>query len=152
MRKSIRPGHKQMTMRAYMRGVTLMELMIVVVIISILTAIAYPSYRQYVAKAKRNEAKSCLLQIATLQERFYLQNNTYTTDMTNLGFAAAGNNLTDSGTYICNVPVANANTFNAVATYQKADEEAGKCLTFTIDGRAQKGSAPAADCWTNTRL
>ena len=84
-----------------------------------------------------------MLQIATLQERFYLQNNTYTTDMTNLGFAAAANNLTDSGTYICSVPVANANTFNAVATYQNADAEAGKCLTFTIDGRAQKGSAPA---------
>ena len=44
-------------MRKHMRGITLMELMIVVVIIGILTAIAYPSYRQYVAKAKRNEAK-----------------------------------------------------------------------------------------------
>jgi len=135
-----------------MQGVTLMELMIVVVIISILTAIAYPNYRQFVARAKRNEAKSCLLQVATLQERFYLQNNSYTTDMTNLGFGAAGNNLTDSGTYVCNVTAADANTFTAVATYQKADAEAGKCLTFTLNGQGTKGSAPSADCWTNTRL
>ena len=136
----------------HMRGVTLMELMIVVVIVSILTAIAYPNYREFVARAKRNEAKSCLLQVATLEERFYLQNNTYTTDMTNLGFQNAANNLTDSGSYVCNVTVANANTFTAVATYQNADAEAGKCLTFNIDGRGQKTSAPAADCWTNTRL
>ena len=139
-------------MNKYMRGVTLMELMIVVVIVSILTAIAYPNYREFVARAKRNEAKSCLLQISTLQERFYLQNNVYTTDMTNLGFGAAANNLTDSGSYVCNVTAADANTFTAVATYQNADAEAGKCSTFNIDGRGQKTSAPAPDCWTNTRL
>ena len=50
-------------MRKYMRGVTLMELMIVVVIIGVLAAIAYPNYRQYAARAKRNEARAALLQI-----------------------------------------------------------------------------------------
>jgi len=137
--------------RKYMRGVTLMELMIVVVIISILTAIAYPNYREFAARAKRNEAKSALLQIATLQERFYLQNSVYTADMTNLGFGAAGNNTTDSGSYVVNVTAANANTFSAVATYQNADAEAGKCATFTIDGSGLKDSTPHNDCWTNTR-
>ena len=140
-----------MTMRKYMRGVTLLELMIVVVIISILAAVAYPNYRQYVARAKRNEAKAALLQIATLQERFYLQNNTYTTDMSQLGFGSAGCNLTDTETYNVCVNAANANTFNATATYQKADGEAGKCQTFTIDGAGTKGSGPYDDCWTNTR-
>jgi len=141
-----------MKMRKYMKGVTLMELMIVVVIISILAMLSYPSYRNYAARAKRNEAKACLLQVATLQERFYLQNNTYTTDMTSLGFANAGANLTDSGTYSCIVNAANANTFTATATYQNADAEAGKCLTFGIDGAGTKTSAPSPDCWTNTRL
>ena len=135
-----------------MRGVTLTELMIVVVVVSILAAVAYPNYREFVARAKRNEAKSCLLQVATLQERFYLQNNVYTTDMTNLGFQNAGGNLSDSGSYVCAVNAADANTFTATATYQNADAEAGKCLTFTIDGRGNKTSAPAPDCWTNTRL
>jgi type IV pilus assembly protein PilE len=139
-------------MRKHMRGITLMELMIVVVIIGILAAIAYPSYRQYVAKAKRNEAKAALLQIATLQERFYLQNNTYTTDMTNVGFAAAGCNMSDTGTYQICVPNADANTFDATATYQiPGDIEDGKCGLFTIDGRGAKGSLPETDCWTNTR-
>ncbi len=138
-------------MRKSMRGVNLMELMIVVVIIGILTAIAYPNYRQYAARAKRNEAKAALLQIATNQERFYLQNNTYTTDMTALGFPAAGNWVTDTGSYMINVGAADPNDFTATATYQNADAEAGKCATFTIDGRGAKGSAPLADCWTRTR-
>ena len=138
-------------MRNYIRGVTLLELMVVVVIISILTAVAYPNYRQYVARAKRNEAKAALLQRATNQERFYLQNHTYTTDMTALGFPVAANFLSDTESYIINVGAANANDFTATATYQNADEEAGKCATFQIDGRGAKTSAPLADCWTRTR-
>lgn len=138
-------------MRKNMRGITLTELMTVVVIIGILAMISYPSYRQYVAKAKRNEAKAALLQIATRQESFYLQNNTYTTDMTALGFGGANNVPTPTGTYIVNVTAADANTFTANAAYQNADAEVGKCATFTIDGQGTKGSTPHGDCWTNTR-
>lgn len=138
-------------MRKTMRGVTLMELMIVVVVIGILTAIAYPSYRQYVAKAKRNEAKAALLQISTMQERFYLQNSTYTADMTALGFPVGSNFLTDSSSYIVNVTAASPAAFAATATYQKGDDEAGKCATFSIDGIGSKTSTPFDDCWTNTR-
>ena len=72
-----------------MRGITLLELMIVVMIVGVLAAIAYPNYRDAAARAKRNEAKAALLQIATNQERFYLNNNTYTNDMTQLGFDAS---------------------------------------------------------------
>ena len=62
-----------------MRGITLLELMIVVVIVGILTAIAYPNYREFAARAKRTEAMALLLEIATNQERFYLQYNRYGT-------------------------------------------------------------------------
>ncbi len=138
-------------MRKRMQGVTLMELMIVVVIISILTAVAYPSYRQYVAKAKRNEAMAALLKIATLQERWYLQNNAYTMNMTNLGFPGANNVPSDSGTYIIRMITADSNTFTADANYQPTDGEAAKCDIFTINGAGIKGSSPSTDCWTNTR-
>ncbi len=138
-------------MRKYMRGITLLELMIVVVIVSILTAIAYPNYREYVTRAKRTEAKAALLQIATNQERFYLQNNTYTTNMTNLGFPVAGAFLSDSDSYIINVGAADANDFTASATFQLGGDEATKCLTFQIDGRGAKTTAPDTDCWTRTR-
>ena len=138
-------------MRRYMRGITLTELMVVVVIIGILTAIAYPNYREFVARSKRNEARAALLQIATLQERFYLQNNTYTMDMTNLGFGAAACNVSDTGSYNVCMDFANPNNFQATANYTKGDNEAGKCQWFRIDGRGQKTSFPQLDCWTRTR-
>lgn len=138
-------------MRNKMRGVTLMELMIVVVIIGILAAVAYPSYREYAARAKRNEARAALLQIATLQERFYLQNNTYTTDMTNLGFPAAASNDTASESYRITVPGADANDFTAQARYLHTDNELSKCEFFRIDGRGTKSSTPETDCWVKTR-
>lgn len=144
-------SNTMMKLRRQIAGITLMELMIVVVIIGILAAIAYPNYRQYMARAKRNEAKAELLKIATLQERFYLQNNTYTTDMTNLGFALSSSNLSDSESYVINVTAANANDFTAVATYQHSDDEASKCLTFQIDGSLTKTSAPDTECWVRTR-
>jgi len=58
-------------------GVTLLELMAVVMVIGILGIIAIPSYRQYTVRANRTEAKTALLRLATNQERFYLQNRTY---------------------------------------------------------------------------
>ena len=138
-------------MRKYMRGITLLELFIVVVIIGILTAIAYPNYREYVTRAKRTEAKAALLQIATQQERFYLQNNSYTQDLLVLGFATTPNFTTDSESYVINVGAADPNNFTATATFQLGGDEAAKCLTFQIDGRGAKTSAPDTNCWTRTR-
>ena len=85
-----------MQMRKYMRGITLLELMIVVVIVSILAAVAYPNYRQFAARAKRNEAKAMLLEVAAAQERFYLQNSQYGT-LGELGFDEPY--ISETGTY-----------------------------------------------------
>ncbi len=139
-----------MQTRKYMQGITLIELMMVVVIVSILAAVAFPNYQEFSARAKRNEAKAALLQIATNQERFYLNNNTFTQDMTALGFSADPF-TTDTGSYVIAVTSADATNFSATATYQLGGSEAGKCLTFTVDGRGSKSSGPAADCWERTR-
>lgn len=138
-------------MRRLTQGVSLVELLIVIVIVSILAAIAYPSYRQYVARAKRIEAKAPLLQISTNQERFYLQNNTYTSDMIKLGFTKSGDIVSDSGSYKVNVDSATPNGFTAKATYLKSDAEASKCAWFQIDGTGKKTSGPLTDCWSRTR-
>jgi len=131
------------------RGMSLIELMIVVVIVSILAAIAYPSYRQYVSKSKRNEAKAALLLIATNQERHYLDNNLYTTDLALVGI---DNAITDSGTYEVEITAADANGFTAVAEYLGNDAaEAARCDTFGIDATGAKTSGPNPDCWTSTQ-
>ncbi len=134
-----------------MQGITLLELMIVVMIVGILAVVAYPNYRDFAARAKRNEAKAALLQIATNQERFYLNNNTYTNDMTQLGFPVSDDFVTDTGSYTIDVSGANASNFSALATYTKVDNESSECLTFGIDGRGAKTSSPLADCWVRTR-
>ena len=64
-------------MRAYQKGFTLVEVMIVVAIIAILAAIVIPSYQSAVRKAHRTDAKTALATIAQLMERYNTQNNTY---------------------------------------------------------------------------
>ena len=134
-----------------MRGITLLELMIVVVIVGFLAAIAYPNYREFAARAKRNEAMAALLQIAQQQERFYLNNNTYTCDMTQLGFSAAAGFVTDSQSYTIDVTACTPNDFTAQAVYNFGGGELAKCGSFGIDGSGNRTSAPDGNCWTRTR-
>lgn len=144
-------GRHRMISRKSMHGVTLVELMIVVVVIAILVSVAYPNYREFAARAKRSEAVAALLQIATNQERFFLQNNTYTQDMTALGFATTPNWDTPTGSYRVNVTAANTANFTARATFLLGGTEAGKCGWFQITGAGVRTSNPAADCWVKTR-
>ena len=59
------------------RGFTLVELMVVVVVVSILAAIAYPSYSDSVRKGRRSDGKAALLSAVQTLERFYTESNTY---------------------------------------------------------------------------
>lgn len=68
-------------------GFTLLELMIVVAIVGIIAAVAYPSYQDQVRKSKRADGHSKILDAMARQERFFSENNTYTDDMTDLGYA-----------------------------------------------------------------
>lgn len=63
-------------------GFTLIELMIVVAIIGILAMVAVPNYQQYVIRASRSAAQSELLALANLQEKIYLNSNSYAFSVT----------------------------------------------------------------------
>ena len=64
-------------MKILTAGFTLIELMIVVVIVGILSAIAIPSYQQYTVKAARRQAASTMLNLMQMEERYYTNNYVY---------------------------------------------------------------------------
>ena len=68
---------------AVQRGFTLIEVMIVVLIIGILAAVAYPSYQESVRKSARADAQADLMELAQISERFFTTNNRY--DQTRAG-------------------------------------------------------------------
>jgi type IV pilus assembly protein PilE len=72
------------------RGFTLIELMIVVVIVGILAAIAYPSYQTYIRKGHRASAEAFLMDAAQRQQQYFLDNRAYAPDLGTLfGTASA---------------------------------------------------------------
>jgi len=138
--------------RRRMAGVTLLELMAVVMVIGILGMIAMPSYRQYVMRAQRTEAKTALLRLQTNQERFYLANRTYggNASLAALGFPTG---MTENGTYALTIAGADANTYTVTATPVAGARidmtQDAMCTTLTITAQGVKtatGTNPTS-CW-----
>ncbi len=70
-------------------GFTLIEIMIVVVIVSILAMIAVPAYNDSVNKARRTDGQAALMDIMARQERYFTENSTYTTNLSDLNISSA---------------------------------------------------------------
>lgn len=136
-------------------GFSLLELMVVMAIIGIIAAFAYPSYTQTVVKTRRNTAKSCLAEYAHFMERFYTANLRYDKDdagtaitIPTLG-CATESKLNDYYTF--SVDDLAAKTFTAKATpigSQLRDDT--KCATLSLDHtgkRMTSVSGNTAVCW-----
>lgn len=140
----------RMSARRSMLGVTLLELMAVVMVIGVLGVIALPSYRQYVMRAQRTEAKNALLRLQVNQERFYLANRTYSGDPVALGFP---DSISERGTYSLSIDGANAAGYLATATPREGGavdmREDDQCTTFTINAQGIKDATgtTADTCW-----
>ena len=130
-----------------LRGITLIELLIALVIVGILASIAYPSYRDYTMRAKRTEAITKLLEIAANQERFYLNANRYGT-LQELGYPESLQ--TASGSYSVTIPTHTAAGFLITATYNHVDVEAERCASLSVDHLGNRTSeGTQEDCWTD---
>ena len=132
---------------ARMRGITLIELMIVVVVIGILTAVAYPSYRDQVMRTHRTDGKATLMQVSQELERCYTRFAAYN----NAGCAVAFPVDSPEGHYTVTATALTASAFTLDATPQGGQADDDECgvlrLTSTGIEGSQGESADDNDCW-----
>jgi len=128
-------------------GFTIIELMIVIAIVAILVALAYPSYAQYVMKARRGEAQQLLLNWSINQEIWRSNNITYNnvTDPTDPDHIIPDHDDYDFS--YSGVPDATTYTLQGVAQDNQTKDKARdgtSCTTLTLN---QSGVKTEAACW-----
>ena len=136
------------------KGFTLIELMIAVVVVSILAAIALPAYSNYVKRGKISEATSNLGSLRVSMEQYYQDNRTYQ----NAAGTACGVSMPTSPavkyfSFSCTAPTADAYTITA--TGQATGGMSGFVYTIDQDNNKATTSLPAdwnlpgggVNCW-----
>lgn len=135
-------------MRKSQTGFTLIELMVTVAIVGILASLAYPSYIEHVARARRADAQTVLMEGAQAMQRYYSAHNTYASATLPSGVQVVPR-FADSGqkTYDVTVTSADAAGFTLTATPVRTDALCGN-LTLTGAGvKGKTGSGSLSDCW-----
>lgn len=135
-------------MPAAQRGFTLIELMITVAVVGVLAAIAYPSYQEYLLRARRAEAQSLLSEAAARQERWRAQNGSYTTTVANLRLAHG--DKSEHGFYTLTMDrVAGDGGYTLTATRSASQTADKRCGNFTLNAVGIKGVSvgTVASCW-----
>ena len=127
-------------------GFTLIEVMLVMVILLVLGAMAYPRYAGYISKTRRIEAQVAMIEAIQQQERYYSQNNTY------VAFSSASEEPPAAGFKWWSGATA------ATSAYElEAAECPGRALTECVEVRATPGTAKVdarfaePDCATLTK-
>ena len=113
--------------RKRFHGFSLMEVMIVVVIIGILAALAYPNLEKYLKRARQTEAKTNLSAINTAQKIYFTLHQSYTKDINELDLSLA------QGLYTFTIQEASKITFKAQAKGNIDDDDALDIWTIDHD-------------------
>ena len=135
-------------------GFTLVELIVVIAIIGILTAIALPSYTEYVRRGHRAEARTQLLESAQFMQRFYSANDRYDMDRSGaevalpVGLQSAPASGTARYTFSLNAISTTGYTLQAVPVGSMSGD---KCGTFTLNSVGRRDLLSATEtlenCW-----
>ncbi len=133
-------------------GFTLIELMVVVALVGILAAIAFPSYRDYIRRSNRSQAISVLMENAQFMERNFTEANRYDQDAAGNAVALPFNRAPKEGTATYGIAIASstATTFSlAAAPVNGTVMQGDPCGTLTLNNLGQKGvgGLDVATCW-----
>lgn len=128
------------------KGFSLLELLIVMVVAGIIAAIAVPSYQEQSRRSQRSAATTALFDATSRQEQFFLDNKTYTTTIIAGGLNM--NAITESGSYALSVDAPTGacpldRCYSVRATPQGA-QSADSCGALTINSERVKSPN---DCW-----
>lgn len=124
-------------------GFTLIEIMIVVIIISVLAAIAYASYRDMIVKSRRSAAQVCLTEAAQVATRYYTVNLKYD-GVPNPPNACVSELSAFYTIGYVSAPSGNTYTLRAQPTTRQPDTE---CGTMTLNQAGTKTAASTSGCW-----
>ncbi|MFO1502188.1 MAG: type IV pilin protein [Steroidobacteraceae bacterium] len=134
-------------------GVTLTEILVVLVVLAILIAVAIPAYRHYVIRANRGDARRDLVALAVQMQRCFERAGDYRHD-------AAGSSspclllpqTNAEGTYAVSFAdgLPTASSFRLVAKPRGEQVADAGCGALTLDEKGQRGvtgSDPPEECW-----
>jgi len=144
--------------RNIQRGFTLTEIMIVVAIVSILAAFAFPTYTSYMQQVRRSDCEAALLQLASAMERDFSRNgNAYRNILTTVPpfFPTNKCPLDGGGSDTYTLSIGGINGAGSVYTLTATVENPGPqvtdtCGNLTLTNLLQKGQAAGktvAECW-----
>lgn len=148
------------------RGFTLIELIISVAIVGLLSSIALPSYQEYVARGRRSEVKTVLLEASQWMERFYSENFRYDQNAAGTAISTvfpanyAQSPKEGRAAYSITVSAAGTRTYTLTATRVAGSNIASdKCGDFSITNvgvrsnpnysttKFSSASAAVLECW-----
>ena len=123
------------------KGVTLIELMIVVAVVALLAAVAMPSYQNYVIKGNRAAAQAFMMDVTSREKQYLLDARSYTNSLTTLATTAPTDVSKHYAITICintdTTQCATASTppyFNITATPTSSQQASDGALTLGSDG------------------